>query len=67
MPEHQKAQKKSQKIQSIQDRRKICRRTAVQQKRRCGSHLMRSSRKRSGSFLAEKVEKNKMADADIAA
>ena len=28
---------------------------------------MRSSRKRSGSFLADKVEKNKMADADIAA
>ena len=44
MPEHQKAQKKSQKIQSIQDKRKICRWTVSQQKRRCGSSKWRSGK-----------------------
>ena len=43
-------------------KRKICRRTVSQQKRRCGS------KKRSVSFFSfEKIDKNKMADAEISA
>ena len=68
MPEHQKVQKRSPKIQSIKDKRKICRKKMLQRKKRCGSHVMMSSRKRSVScFWSDKVEKNKMADADMAA
>ena len=67
MPEHQKVQKRSQKIQSIQDKMIICRKKMLQRKKRCGSFVMMSSSKRSVSFyLSNKVEKNKMADADMA-
>ena len=52
MPEHQKAQKKSQKIQSIQDKRKhLQKKKMLQLKKRCGSYEMMSSRKRSVSFF----------------
>ena len=47
MPEHQKAQKKSRMIQSIQDQRKIYRKKMLQRKKRCGSYETMSSRKRS--------------------
>ena len=51
MPEHQKFQKMSQKIQSIQDKRKHMQKKMLQRKKRCGSYVMRSSRKRSVSFF----------------
>ena len=37
MPEQQKVQKRTQKIQSLQDKRKICRKKVWQQKKKCGN------------------------------
>ena len=36
MPEHQKAQKRTQKIHSLQDKKEFCKRKVWQQKRKCG-------------------------------
>ena len=45
-----------------------CRKTVPQQKKRCGSSKRSSCKKRSASFfLSNKVDKNKMADAEMAA
>ena len=37
MPEHQRVNKRSQKIQSIQDKRKTCRKRAWRQEKKCGT------------------------------
>ena len=50
MPEHQKAQKISQKYEASKTKEEICRKIAPQQKKRCGSSKWSSSKKRSVSF-----------------
>ena len=68
MLDHQKVQKRTQKIQSLQDKRNICRKKMLQGKKRCGSYEMVSSRKEERIFfLSDKVDKNRMADAEMAA
>ena len=70
MPEHQKVQKKSQKIQSIQDKsKKYAEREWQQHKKRCGRSKRSSGKKeeRFRLFLSDRVDKNKMADAEMAA
>ena len=63
MPEHQTFQKRSQKIQSIQDKERHAEENAAAEE-----EVRMSSRKRSASFfLSDKVEKNRMTDADMAA
>ena len=51
MLEHQKVQKRTQKIQNLQDNRKLWRKKMLQGKKRCGSYELVSSRKRSVSFF----------------
>ena len=49
MPEHQRVHKKSQKIQSIQDKRKICRKRAWRQDKKCGTSEKKLSGRKSAS------------------
>ena len=68
MPEHQKAQKKSQKIQSIQDKRKICRRNSIaaEEEMRKLQEEIRQKEERH-LFLSNKIDKNKMQKAEMVA
>ena len=68
MPEHQRVQKRSQKIRSIQDKRKICRKRAWRQEKKCGKSEKKLSGRRSAShYCWTKVDKNRMADAEVEA
>ena len=70
MPEHQKVQNRSQRIQSIQIKKEICKKkkesAAAQQEMR---HLREEIDRNEERFrqLSDKVEKNKMLDAGMAA
>ena len=63
MPEHQKVQKLAQRIQSIQDKRKIYRKKAWRQEKKCG----KSEKEECFTQLSDKVDKNTMADAETEA
>ena len=68
MPEHQKAQKRSQKIQSTQDKRRNLKKdsTAAEEEMRKLQEELKQKEERI-LFLPNKVDKNKMADAEMAA
>ena len=67
MPEHQRVQKRSQKIQSIQDE-KICRKRAWRQEKKCGKSEKKLIGKKSDSVCCRmKSTKNTMADAEMEA
>ena len=68
MPEHQKVQKKSQTIHSIQDKRKILQKDSIAAEEEMRK-LQEEIRKKEERifFLSDKIAKNKMPDAEIAA
>ena len=68
MPEHQRVQKKSQKTQSIQDKRKICRKTAWRQEKKFGKSKNNLIGKKNDSLCCRtKVIKTGWQDADMVA
>ena len=68
MPEHQKFQKRSQKIQSIQDKRKHMQKENAAAEEEVWKLRDEVKQKEERIiFLSDKVEQNKMADADMAA
>ena len=64
MPEHQRVQKQSQKIQSIQDKRKICKKKRQYRSRRVRKLKHKEERH---LLLSNKIHKNKMQDAEVVA
>ena len=50
MPERQKVQKRSKIYKAYRPKEELCRKTAPQQKRRCGSSKRSLSKRRSVSF-----------------
>ena len=69
MPEHQKVRKKSQKIQSIRDKRRNLQKAnaAAQEERYVRSERNNDRSEERFRQLSDKVDKNKMADAEMAA
>ena len=68
MPEHQKVQKTSQKIQSIQNKRRNMQKDSIaaeEEMRKIQGELRRKEERI--FFLSNNVDKNKMADAEMAA
>ena len=69
IPEHQSVQKRSQRIQSIQDKKKICRTKAGQQEKKCGNSERKLCGRKSASHCCCRTEstKTRMADAQMEA
>ena len=68
MPEHQKAHKKSQKIQNIHDKKGNLQKDSIAAEEEMRKLQQELRQKEEGIFiLSNKVDKNKMADADMGA
>ena len=69
MPEHQRVQKRSRKMQSNQDKRKICRKRAWRQEKKCGKSEKKLCvwKEERFTLLSDNVDKNTMADAEMEA
>ena len=69
MPEPEKVQKRSQKYKAFIIKEGICKKKLLRHKKRCGGSERKLIDRNEERFrqLSEKVDKNKMADAEIAA
>ena len=68
MPEHQKVQKKSKRYTASRTKEGTCTKKMRQQKKRCGRSERKTGRNEERvRQLSNKVDKNKMADAEMAA